>query len=353
MKQSYDYLIVGAGLYGAVCAHELTKKGHRCLVIDSRKTIGGNCATDKIHGIDVHLYGPHIFHTSDQQVWEFVNKFTTFNNYRHSVVANFHGKYYTLPINLRSYYEVYGTANLKTYFNPDATGDDLKTYGENLLGKPMYDILIKEYSEKQWGRKDSLIPASMLKRINKKMTWNSTYFDDKYEGIPVDGYSTMISRMLEGVEVRLNTNYWVLPREIKETAGKIIWTGPIDEYFSYKFGKLEYKSCTFDHQIKDTEDFQGISQMNYTSKDVDYTRIVEHKHFNWVNTDKTVITYEYPNSGTLKLYPIRDKTNHSMYERYKQEAATLKNVHFGGRLGEYRYYDMDQTIKSALNYVSR
>lgn len=348
-----DFLIVGAGLYGSVCARVLADKGYKVRVIESRDHIGGNCYTFKEGGIDVHKYGAHIFHTSDEEVWSFVNKYISFYTYFHRPVVDYNSKMYSLPINLWTYYELYGCRTPKEalkYFNPNAEGANLREYGINLLGEKVYNTFIKEYSEKQWGRKDRDIPSSVLKRLPIELNYNTSYFKDKYVGIPTNGYTELFNKLLRGIDVELSTDFF----NLKELHYKnLIYTGPIDRYFKYKYGKLEYKSCIFDHTILEEENYQGAAVVNYTSINVPYTRVIEHKHFTGVKSKQTVITKEYPNSGDLLLYPVSDKNNKEILSKYLKESSYIKNVHIGGRLGGYQYIDMDKTIRLAFDFVSR
>ena len=359
----YDYLIVGAGLYGAVFAREMTDKGYSCLVIDKRAHIGGNVYTEEIEGINVHKYGAHIFHTSEKRVWDYVNRFAEFNRYTNSPVANFKGEIYNLPFNMNTFNKMWGV------FTPDeakakieeqkaaANIDNPKNLEEqaiSLVGTDIYEKLIKYYTEKQWGRPCSELPSFIIRRLPVRFIYDNNYFNDLYQGIAIGGYTKMVENMLDGIEVRLNTNYLDNKEEYKNIAKTVVYTGPIDEYFGFSMGHLQYRSVRFETKTLDTDNFQGNAVVNYTDGDTPYTRIIEHKHFEFGGGDKTVISYEYSaewKPGDEPYYPVNDQKNSELYEQYKLLAEKEDGVIFGGRLGEYKYYDMDKVILSALNKI--
>jgi UDP-galactopyranose mutase len=354
---NYDYLIVGAGIFGAVCARELTDNGKRCVVIDRRPHIAGNVFTEAIDGINVHRYGAHIFHTSDKEVWEYVNRFAEFNNYVNSPVANYHGKLYNLPFNMNTFYQLWGVttpdeavAKIESQRKKFDEPQNLEEQALSLAGCDIYDKLIKEYTEKQWGRKCSELPAFIIKRLPFRFTFDNNYFNDRYQGIPVGGYTKLVTNMLDGVEVRLNTPY----KRGEIDAKHVIYTGAIDEYFGYQLGTLEYRSLRFETEILDSTNYQGSAVVNYTAYDIPYTRVIEHKHFEFGTQEQTVVTREFSavwKPGDEPYYPVNDARNSELYEQYAILAKSEPNVTFGGRLGEYKYYDMDKTIIAALNVV--
>ena len=357
----YDYLIVGAGLYGAVCAHELTKKGYKVLVIDKRNNVAGNIYTQNVEGIDVHVYGAHIFHTSMKHVWEFVNQFAEFNNYVNSPVANYHGELYNLPFNMNTFYELWGTKTPeearkkieeeKAKFHIDDP-KNLEEQAINLVGTTIYEKLIKGYTEKQWGKPCTELPAFIIKRVPLRFIYDNNYFNDRYQGIPIGGFTPMVEKMLIGSEVRLGYDYFEHKNELDSIAKQIIFTGPIDEYFNYKFGALEYRSLRFETEVLDCPNYQGNAVINYTDRETPFTRLIEHKHFQFDSTSpKTVITREYSKTWTLgeeAYYPVNDAKNSALYNKYLEESKSLGNVIFGGRLGLYQYLNMDQIIAKAL-----
>lgn len=362
----YDYLIVGAGLYGAVCAHELTKIGKKCLVIDKRDHIAGNIYTKNIECINVHVYGAHIFHTSNKMVWEYINQFTKFNNFINSPVARYKNELYNLPFNMNTFTklrnDVFTPSDAKARIDSERKAyhfeepKNLEEQAINLVGCSIYEKLIKGYTAKQRGRQCTELPCFIIKRLPVRFTFNNNYFNDRYQGIPVGGYTRIIEKMLEGIEVRLNTNFFHHRKELTLCAKKIIFTGPIDEFFSYKFGPLEYRTVYFETEVLNEANHQGNAVVNYTEFDIPYTRIIEHKHFEFDDTSTmTVISKEYSKTrqvGEEPYYPINDEKNNELYERYHKEALKLKNVYFGGRLGQYKYYNMDEAILSALNFLS-
>ena len=361
----YDYLSVGAGLYGAVCAEQLTKKGYKVLVIDKRGHIAGNIYTENVEGVDVHVYGAHIFHTSMKNVWEYVNRFAEFNNYVNSPVANYHGELYNLPFNMNTFYQLWGVKTPeeakakieeeKAKFHIDEP-KNLEEQAINLVGTTIYEKLIKGYTEKQWGKPCTELPAFIIKRVPLRFIYDNNYFNDRYQGIPIGGFTPMVEKMLEGVDVKLNYDYFEHKEELNSIAKNIIFTGPIDQFFDYKFGTLEYRSLRFETEVLDCPNYQGNAVINYTDRETPFTRLIEHKHFQFDSTSpKTIITREY--SKTWKLgeeayYPVNDAKNRALYLKYQQEAKQLGNVYFGGRLGLYQYLNMDQIIAKALEFVS-
>ena len=361
----YDYLIVGAGLYGATCAEQLTKKGYKVLVIDKRNNVGGNIYTENVEGIDVHVYGAHIFHTSMKDVWEYMNQFCEFNNYVNSPVANYHGEYYNLPFNMNTFYELFGTRTpeeakekieeekAKYYIDEPK---NLEEQAINLVGTTIYEKLIKGYTEKQWGKPCTELPAFIIKRVPLRFIYDNNYFNDRYQGIPIGGYTPMVKNMLKDIEVRLGVDFFENRKEYENIARNIIFTGPIDQFFDYKFGPLEYRSLRFETEVLDCPNYQGNAVINYTDRETPFTRLIEHKHFQFDSTSpKTVITREYSKTWTLgeeAYYPVNDEKNSKLYEQYQEEAKKLKNIIFGGRLGMYKYYNMDQIVAEALKLCS-
>ncbi len=359
---SYDYLIVGCGLFGSTFARLATDAGKTCLIIDKRKHIGGNCYTENMDGINVHKYGAHIFHTSNEKVWNFVNRFATFNNYVNSPKAYSNGKLYSLPFNMHTFYELWGTIKpsdakkvLESQrYNGKVT--NLEEQALSLVGEDIYRTLIKDYTEKQWGCEAKDLPAFIIKRLPVRFTYDNNYFNDKYQGIPIGGYTKMFENMLEGIEVRLNQDYFSDREYYNSLANKVVYTGKIDEYFNYDFGELEYRSLRFDIESFNEKNYQGNAVINYCDRSEQFTRIIEHKHFDLYNsnTDHTVITKEYPKKyerGHTPYYPINNEANQSLYRKYKEKANSLTDVIFGGRLSEYKYMDMHVVIESAMNKV--
>jgi UDP-galactopyranose mutase len=357
MENKYDYLIVGAGIFGAVCARELTDIGKKVLVIDKRSHIGGNCYTEEIENIHVHKYGAHIFHTNDKDVWDWVNKFTSFNNYRHQVVANYLGEIYSLPFSMWTFSQMWGVSLpeeaqliIESQKYVGVPGN-LEEQALSLVGSDIYEKLVKHYTEKQWGKKSTELPTSIIKRLPVRFTYNSSYFDDKFQGIPVNGYTQMFNNILEGIDIKLSVDFFENKNELTKLAPNIIYTGPIDKFFDYKYGKLEYRTVKFENFLLDKENFQGCSVMNFTDDKTKYTRIIEHKHFDNKNQKKTYISYEYSDNTSSEgdpYYPINNEKNTKIYKSYFEDSKLLTNVYFGGRLAEYRYYDMHQVIASAL-----
>lgn len=361
----YDYLIVGAGLFGAVFAHEAYKKGRTCLVIDKRNNIGGNIYTESTEGINVHKYGAHIFHTSDKQIWDYVNRFAEFNNYINSPVAVYKDELYNLPFNMNTFSRMW---NIRT---PEQAKEiiasqiadlgitephNLEEQALSLVGRDVYEKLIKGYTEKQWGRDCKELPAFIIKRLPLRFVYDNNYFNDRYQGIPIGGYTAIIEKMLEGIEVRTGTDYFDFIRDNKNIARKTIFTGMIDEYYGYCYGPLQYRSVRFETEVLDCENYQGNAVVNYTDCEVPYTRIIEHKHFEFGKQPKTVISREYSSEwkqGMEPYYPVNNEENNALYEKYRELADKESNVIFGGRLGQYKYYDMDKVIAAALECAGK
>lgn len=358
----YDYLIVGAGLFGAVFARQMKEKGKKCLVIDRRNHIAGNIYTQAREDIQVHMYGPHIFHTDNEMVWNYMNRFTTFNHFIYSPLANYKGELYNLPFNMNTFYKMWGVMSPKeakaiiekqilecSINNPQ----NLEEQALTLVGSDIFNKLVKGYTEKQWGRPCTELPAFIMRRLPLRFTFNNNYFNHPYQGIPIDGYTQMVKNMLDGIDVQLNEDYLEHREHFTNLSQKIVYTGTIDEYYGYCYGELEYRSLRFEHEILDMTNYQGVAGMNYTDSETSFTRIIEHKHFEYDrgNSKKTIITREYPaewKKGDQPFYPINDYHNTCLYERYKKLADDDKNVIFGGRLGLYQYFDMDKVILKAL-----
>ena len=361
----YDYLIVGAGLFGATFAQKAREAGKRVLVIDKRPHVGGNIYTEDVEGIQVHKYGAHIFHTNDRRVWEYVNRFAEFNRYTNSPMANYHGELYSLPFNMLTFNKMWGVitpaqAQEKIAKQREESGitdpQNLEEQAISLVGKDIYEKLVKGYTEKQWGRPCRELPAFIIKRLPVRFTYDNNYFNALYQGIPVDGYTAMIEKMLDGIEVQLGVDFLENRDTLCKKAAKIVYTGAIDAYFDYCFGALNYRSIRFETEVLDTDNYQGNAVINYTDAQTPYTRIIEHKHFVFGKQPKTVISREYSQewtSETEPYYPINDETNNALYEKYKTLAEGEEKVIFGGRLGQYRYYDMDAVILSALETAER
>lgn len=362
-KSEYDYLIVGAGLFGAVFAHEAKAAGKRCLVIDKRSTTGGNIYCENIDGINVHKYGAHIFHTDNRKVWEYVNSLVEFNRYTNSPLANFEGKLYNLPFNMNTFYQLWGVhtpneakaiiSEQCRKYDHISVPNNLEEQALKLCGDDIYRRFIKGYTEKQWGRSATELPAFIIKRIPFRFTFDNNYFNDPYQGIPIGGYNRLIDALLSGIEVRTDTNFSTNRYELEQIADQIIFTGCIDEYFDYRFGRLEYRSLHFEHKrLDDTENFQGNAVVNYCERHIPYTRVIEHKHFEYGTQPFTVITYEHPDSfspGKEPYYPINDEHNSNIFRQYSDLASQSPKIHFGGRLAQYTYADMDDTIAAALS----
>ena len=361
--KAYDYLIVGAGLYGSIFAYEMNKKGKKCLVIDKRNHIGGNIYTEEMEGINIHKYGAHIFHTSNKKVWEYINQFCEFNNYINSPIANYRGEIYNLPFNMNTFNKLWGVvtpseAKEKIEEQKKEFGivepKNLEEQAISLIGKDIYEKLIKGYTEKQWGRKATELPSFIIKRLPVRFSYNNNYFNDLYQGIPNEGYTSIVKKLLFGVEVLLNEDFFKKREYYENIAEKIIFTGMIDEYYNYCFGELEYRSLKFEEEVLNIDNFQGVAVMNFTDIETPYTRIIEHKHFEFGNQNKTIITREYPKEwkkGDEPYYPINNEKNNNIYEKYKKLSEKDTNVIFGGRLGTYKYYDMDKIIEEALKVV--
>lgn len=361
----YDYLIVGSGLFGSIFAYEATKRGKTCLVIDKRNHIGGNIYTEEIEGIQVHKYGAHIFHTSNRRVWEYINKFTEFNRYTNSPVALYKGELYNMPFNMNTFNKMWGVitpndAKKKIAEQIKESGitepKNLEEQAISQVGHDIYEKLVKGYTQKQWGKSCTELPSFIIKRLPVRFTYDNNYFNDLYQGIPIGGYTQIVEKMLEGSEVRLNTDYFANKDELDALAKKTVFTGMIDEFYNYCYGTLEYRSLQFDTEILNEENYQGNAVVNYTEYEVPYTRIIEHKHFEFGNQDKTVITKEYPRQwqkGDEPYYPINDSENGELYKKYKELADKESRVIFGGRLAEYRYYDMHHVIYQALESVKK
>ena len=364
-KNMYDYLIVGSGLFGSIFAYEANRRGKKCLVIDKRDHIAGNIYTEKIENINVHKYGAHIFHTSNKEVWEYINNFAEFNRYTNSPIARYKNEVYNMPFNMNTFNKLWGVFTpeeakkkieeeiKETKVNNPA---NLEEQAINLVGKTIYEKLVKGYTEKQWGMKADELPSFIIKRLPVRFTYDNNYFNDLYQGIPIGGYTKIIEKMLDGIEVKLNYNYFEHKQELENIANKIIFTGPIDEYYNYCFGELEYRSVRFETEVLDMENYQGNAVVNYTEYEVPYTRVIEHKHFEFGTQPKTVISREYSDKWTKEkepYYPINNERNNDLYSKYKSLTDGDSKVIFGGRLGEYKYYDMDKVIEQALNLIRK
>lgn len=359
----FDYLIVGAGLFGSVFAYEATQRGKKCLVIDKRNHIAGNIYTENIEGINVHKYGAHIFHTSDKTIWEYVNRFADFNNFINSPIASYKDELYNLPFNMNTFSKMWGIktpAEAKAIIAGQIANlnigepQNLEEQALKLVGTDVYEKLIKGYTQKQWGRPCTELPAFIIKRLPLRFTYDNNYFNDRYQGIAIGGYTQIIEKMLAGSDVKTDTDYFEFIKENPDIAEKTVFTGQIDEFFGYRYGALGYRSVRFENEILDTDNYQGDAVVNYTEREVPYTRIIEHKHFEFGKQEKTVISREYSaewQPGIEPYYPINDEANNALYEKYKALAATRPDVIFGGRLGQYKYYDMDKVIASALTAV--
>ena len=367
----YDYLIVGSGLFGSVFAHEMTKKGKKCLIIERRDHIGGNVYTEEKEGINVHKYGAHIFHTSNKEVWNYINQFAEFNRYTNSPVANYKGELYNLPFNMNTFYQMWkvktpdeARAKIEEQKKESCITDpkNLEEQAISLIGRDIYEKLVKGYTQKQWGKECTELPSFIIKRLPVRFTYDNNYFNDSYQGIPIGGYTKIIEKLLEGIEVQLNSDFFDKKEEYMEMADKVLFTGMIDQYFDYCFGELEYRGLKFESETLGTNNYQGNAVINYTDAETPYTRIIEHKHFeipaNELGTekdsDKTIITREYPmqwKKGEEAYYPINDEKNSALYQKYKELAEAEENVIFGGRLGMYQYFDMWKVIEEALKLV--
>lgn len=357
----YDYLVVGCGLFGATFARQATDRGKKCLVIDKRDHIGGNCFTKKNLGIDVHVYGPHIFHTNSQLIWDYINQFTSFNNFTYRPRVNYKNQIYSFPINLMTLYQICGVSTpseAKAYLDSvkihNESPNNLEEWILSQVGKELYEKFVYGYTYKQWNTNPKNLPASIIKRLPIRLTYDDNYFNDKYQGIPTDGYTQIFKNMLEGIPVELGKNYLTNRDSYDKMAKRVVYTGAIDEFFEYEYGELEWRSLRFEHNERKNLDFQGVAAVNYTDIEMPYTRIIEHKHFNNMGQKDTVVTKEYPQTwtrGKEKFYPINDKKNQDKFYRYK---SLIKDKYiFGGRLAEYKYYDMHQVIASSISVAKK
>lgn len=358
----YDYVIVGAGFFGSICAYELNKIGKKVLVLECRNHIGGNCYTENRDNINIHIYGPHIFHTSNEVVWEWINQFCSFNNFRYSPVANYKGDVFSLPFNMWTFSKLWKISTpeeaMSIISKQGSIIDEpmnLEEQAIKLVGSDVYKKLIKGYTQKQWKKHPKKLPPEIIKRLPVRFTYDNNYFNDKYQGIPVGGYTKIFEKLLQGIEVRLNVDYLKNKEFYDSLSEKIIYTGPIDKFYDYSLGHLEYKTTKFNHKQFEVENLQGVSVINYTDIRIPYTRTIEHKHFELSHSKLTWVTWEYPENYVPGLsepyYPVNDKINNSLYSQYKEKSKNNPNVFFGGRLAEYKYYDMDKVIESALSFV--
>lgn len=357
----YDYVIAGAGFFGAICAHELSKRGKKVLVVDSRGHIGGNCYTEEKDGINIHTYGPHVFHTSNEKVWKWISQFAEFNDFKLNVAANYKGEIYSLPFNMWTFSKMWGISSpqeamdiISEQGSSISDPSNLEEQAIKLVGTDIYEKLIKGYTKKQWMKDPKDLPKEIIKRLPVRFTYDNNYFYDRYQGIPIGGYTKIFEKLLEGIEVRLNTDY--LADEIPEH-DRCIFTGPIDRFFGYRHGSLEYKTTRFEHSRIETENFQGTATINYTDEEVPYTRTIEHRHFEKCESPVSWVTKEYPHpykpEETEPYYPVNDAENNRIYSLYREDAEQIKDrVVFGGRLGEYKYYDMHQVIERALEFAA-
>ena len=361
----YDYLIVGAGLFGSIFAYEAKKRGKNCLVIDKRPHIGGNIYTKEVEGINVHEYGAHIFHTSNHEVWKYIQQFATFNRYTNSPIARYKDEIYNMPFNMNTFNKLWGVITpeqakkkIEQQIKESGITDpkNLEEQAISLVGRDIYEKLVKGYTQKQWGRRCDELPSFIIKRLPVRFTYDNNYFNDLYQGIPIGGYTQIIEKMLEGIDIRLNCNYFSNRKELETIANKIVFTGMIDQSYDYCFGELEYRSLRFETEVLEMENYQGNAVVNYNEYEIPYTRIIEHKHFEYGETRKTVITREYPATwkiGDEPYYPMNDEKNNYLYEKYKALADKENKVIFGGRLGMYKYYDMHHIISEALDMVGK
>jgi len=359
--KKYDYIIVGAGFFGSICAYELTKAGYKCLILEKRNHIGGNCYTSNRDGINVHDYGPHIFHTSNEEVWQWINQFVTFNNFTLRPVANYKGEIYSLPFNMWTFSKLWNITHpdqakriIEEQSKEINEPTNLEEQAIKLVGKDVYEKLIKGYTAKQWKKDPKKLPKEIIKRLPVRFNYDNNYFNDKYQGIPIGGYTQIFEKLLNGIDIKLGVDYFKdkLPKHTK-----VIYTGPIDKFYNYQFGELEYKTTMFEHKRLENNNYQGIVMMNYTDIETPFTRVIEHKHFENIQSDVTWITFEYPIEYKAELtepmYPVNDLENNLKYQKYKELADQEKNIIFGGRLAEYKYYDMHQVIESALNFIKK
>lgn len=361
----YDYLIVGAGLFGSIFAYEAKKRGKNCLVIDKRPHIGGNIYTKEVEGINVHEYGAHIFHTSNHEVWKYIQQFATFNRYTNSPIARYRDEIYNMPFNMNTFNKLWGVitpeqAKKKIEQQIKESGiiepKNLEEQAISLVGRDIYEKLVKGYTQKQWGRRCDELPSFIIKRLPVRFIYDNNYFNDLYQGIPIGGYTPIIEKMLEGIDIRLNCDYFSKRKELETIANKIVFTGMVDQYYDYCFGELEYRSLRFETEVLEIENYQGNAVVNYNEYEIPYTRIIEHKHFEYGKQEKTVITREYPatwKKGDEPYYPMNDEKNNYLYEKYKALADKENKVIFGGRLGMYKYYDMHHIISEALKMVGK
>ena len=360
----YDYLIIGSGLFGSIFAYEASKKGYKCLVLEKRSHIGGNCYTENTENINSHKYGAHIFRTSDYDIWKYMQQFCKFNHFINSPIANFKGEIYNLPFNMNTFSKLWGI------FSPEEAKNIINKQSQEIQGKPknleehviklvgrdVYEKFVKGYTEKQWGRDCKDLPASIIRRIPVRYIYDNNYFNDPYQGIPIGGYTAIFEKMLTNCEVLLNVDFLKHKEEFQNKARKIIFTGTIDSFYDYQYGTLEYRSLKFEHKILDTDNYQGVAVVNYTDKETPYTRTIEHKHFEFGKQEKTVVSEEYPLEWSKNMepyYPINDDKNQALYERYLNLAKKETKIYFGGRLGEYKYYDMQDSVKSALEFSKK
>ena len=357
----YDYLMVGSGLFGTVFAYEANKQGKKCLVIDKREHIGGNIYTEKIEDINVHKYGAHIFHTSNKEIWNYINQFTEFNRYTNSPIARYKDEVYNLPFNMNTFNKLWGVftpEEAKQKINEELENIDieepknLEEQAIKLVGRTIYEKLVKGYTEKQWGQKATELPSFIIKRLPVRFTYDNNYFNDLYQGIPIGGYNKLIDALFEGADIKTGVDFLAEKEKWMSMADKVVYTGAIDEYFEYCFGKLEYRTVRFETEVLDTDNYQGVAVVNYTDRETPYTRVIEHKHFEFGTQPKTVISKEYSTDwkeGMEPYYPVNNEKNQMLYQKYREKAQQQEKVFFGGRLGEYKYYDMDKVIASAMN----
>ena len=360
----YDYLIVGAGLFGSVFAHEATEAGKTCLVIDRREHIGGNCYTYEDEGIQVHKYGAHIFRTSDRRVWDYINRFAEFNNFINTPIANYHGEIYNMPFNMNTFSKMWGISTpdearrIIESQRKEIEGEprNLEEKAISLVGRDIYEKLVKGYTEKQWGRKCDQLPSSIIRRLPVRLTYNNNYYNDRFQGIPIGGYTAIIEKMLAGADIALGEDYTEDPERFRSQVKRVIYTGPIDEYYGFCYGNLEYRALRFETERFDKDNYQGVAVVNYTDAETPYTRIIEHKHFEFGEQPTTIISREYPmdwHPGIEPYYPINDERNQKLYDRYAALASEEGDIVFAGRLGSYQYTDMQDTIKDALRLAEK